>query len=115
MQVTLEIPDASASALRDEYRRRLGNQFPQVKVEDPGPKGTVIIRHEDDPDVDPLVLWLEDFAENEVIAADMTAARQAADAAEDDDARKDALLAADNAERAKVAVNRSRQLRGAQK
>lgn len=118
MQITLTIPDADAPAVRDEYRRRLANEFPQVRLEEPGPrdandKPTTRVWHEDDPDVDPIQLWLDDWMEGEVIAARMTTATKVKDASSDDDERKDALLAIDDCQREKMAAAKRRQLRGA--
>lgn len=120
MQITLTIPDADVPAVRDEYRRRLANQYPQVKRTKPGERDangdpTTIEWWEDDPDFDPIQLHLDDWMEGEVIAARMTAATKVKNASSDDDERKDALLAIDDAEREKVTAGKRRQLRGLKK
>lgn len=104
MQYTIVVPDASLSDVRKEFRRRLGDQFPLVKV---GEKTWV-----DDPAVDPVQLYLDDFIEDETLAADRTAARVALDTATSDAEKKDALLSQHDLAETKTTLQSNRKVRG---
>jgi hypothetical protein len=118
MEITLTVDDAAAPELRKELRRRLGNCFPLKRIEEEGPadsetgEPTVVVRHIDDPEVDPIQLYFEDFVEDEVGAALQMAANRVGQRSEDPDERKEALFQADELRRAKNVRNQARNARG---